>query len=151
MQQTENTNTGTLTNLATASRAKQNKWLKAGVWGLQMLTALVFLAAGGAKLAGIDSMVEEFERIGVGQWFRYVTGAIEIGGAIALLISSLSGFGALLLAATMVGAIFTHLFVFNDSPAAPLVFFVLLMVIAWSRRDTIKRIFNYFPFRRAGI
>jgi putative oxidoreductase len=85
-----------------------------------------FLGAGAAKLAGAESMVEQFEKIGIGQWFRYLTGAIEISGAVALLLGG-----------TMVGAIFTHLFVFGNSPAAPLVLFVLLTIIIWARKDTV--------------
>ncbi len=137
MQQVENASVGTLPNVP--SESAQNKWLNIGTWALQILMALVFLGAGAAKLAGAESMVEEFQKIGIGQWFRYVTGAIEICGAIALLIPRFSGFGALLLTGTMVGAAFTHLFVFNDSPVAPLVLFVPLMIIIWARRDTVLR------------
>ena len=60
-------------------------------------------------------------------------------GAIALLIPRLSGFGAVTLAGTMIGAIFTHLFIFQNSPAAPLVSFIPLAVIAWTRREMLKR------------
>ena len=48
-------------------------------------------------------MVETFEKVGVGQWFRYVTGAIEIGSAILLLIPRLAPVGAALLVCTMTG------------------------------------------------
>ena len=46
-------------------------------------------------------MVELFAAIGLGQWFRYVTGAIEISAAVALLIPSGASFGAILLVPTM--------------------------------------------------
>ena len=46
---------------------------------LKGLVALAFAAAGLAKLAGVDMMVATFDAIGVGQWFRYVTGIIELG------------------------------------------------------------------------
>ena len=48
------------------------------------------------------AMVALFDAIGVGQWFRHVTGAIEIVSAVALLTPSFAPFGALLLASTMV-------------------------------------------------
>ena len=54
-------------------------------WVLQVLLALVFLAAAGAKLASVPMMVQSFEEIGLGQGFRYVTAIVEIVGAIALL------------------------------------------------------------------
>ena len=58
----------------------------------------MFVMAGGSKLAGAPTMVQLFDAIGLGQWFRYVTGTIEIGSAILLLIPSLASVGGLLLA-----------------------------------------------------
>lgn len=117
---------------------EQSRWVNRGVWTLQILLALVYLGAGTAKLVGVDSMVEEFQKIGIGQWFRYVTGTIEMVGAVSLLIPRLSGLGAMILAATMVGAIFTHLFVFANSPLAPLILLVLVATVIWARRGTFK-------------
>jgi putative oxidoreductase len=79
-----------------------------GLWVVQIALASFFLLAGGSKLAGEPATVALFEAIGVGQWFRYVTGLIEVGSAIALLVPSLALFGALGLVATMLGAIATH-------------------------------------------
>ena len=64
------------------------------LWVSQIVLAAMFLFAGGSKLAGAPAMVNMFAAIGVGQWFRYVTGAIEAGAAIALLIPSAAPFGA---------------------------------------------------------
>ena len=38
---------------------------------------LVFVMAGTAKLLGADMMVTTFEAVGIGQWFCYITGAME--------------------------------------------------------------------------
>ena len=56
------------------------------LWILSGLVALAFLGAGGAKLAGAAAMVELFDKVGRGQWFRYLTGLLEVAGAIGLLI-----------------------------------------------------------------
>ena len=48
-----------------------------GFWARLVLAAL-FLFTGGAKLAGLPAMVEVFERVGFGQWFRYLTGILEV-------------------------------------------------------------------------
>jgi putative oxidoreductase len=44
------------------------------LWILSGLVALVFIGAGGAKLAGAAVMVDLFAKVGLGQWFRYFTG-----------------------------------------------------------------------------
>ena len=102
---------------------------------MQVVLAGVFLLAGGSKLAGAAAMVALFEAIGVGQWFRYVTGGIEVVSAVALLVPSLAPFGAVALIATMVGAVTTHLFIIGGSPAVPVLLLLGSLVIAWSRRD----------------
>ena len=66
-----------------------------GTWVLQGTVAAAFFAAGTAKLAGADYMVELFNDIGVGQWFRYVTGAVEVAGALALVAPGLIWLGGL--------------------------------------------------------
>src|SRR3977135_4700518 len=74
------------------------------LWVGQTALAGMFLLAGGSKLVGAPAMGTLFNTIGVGQWFRYVTGLIEVGSAIALLVPSLAPFGALALLATRAGA-----------------------------------------------
>lgn len=78
----------------------------------QILLAPAFLGAGGQKLAGTDPMVEEFDRYGYPQWFRIFTGAVEITGALGMLVGlfrpALTTPAALLLSATMAGALATH-------------------------------------------
>lgn len=79
----------------------------------QGLLGAAFLGAGGQKLAGTDQMVEEFDRYGYPQWFRTFTGVVEITGAAGVLAGlfrpALTAPAALLLAATMAGALATHI------------------------------------------
>lgn len=103
------------------------------LWTAQILTAAMFFFAGGSKLAGDPAMVGAFDVIGVGQWFRYVTGGIEVVSAALLLVPSLAVFGAAALAVTMVGAIASHLFVLGGSAAVPLVLLIATSAIAWFR------------------
>ena len=104
------------------------------LWALQILTAAAFLASGGAKLAGAKQMVEVFDKIGRGQWFRYLTGALEIAGAIALLIPSFTFYGAATLIVVMVGAVASHLLILGGSFAPALVLLIFSAVIAYFRR-----------------
>ena len=116
-----------------------------GLWVAQIALASFFLLAGGSKLAGVPATVTLFEAIGVGQWFRYVTGLIEVGSAIALLVPSLALFGAVALVATMLGAIATHVFVIGGSPAVPVVLLLVALVVVWARRG---QLFAALPGRR---
>jgi len=54
------------------------------LWVLQVAAAGMFLMAGFSKLSGNEQMVGMFDTIGVGQWFRYLTGALEVAGGILL-------------------------------------------------------------------
>ena len=83
-------------------------------------------------------MVSLFDQVGVGQWFRYVTGAIELTAGIALLIPSAAIFGAMLLIPTMIGAIVVNVFVVPASPVAPLVLLLLATAVAWARRRQLR-------------
>jgi putative oxidoreductase len=106
-----------------------------GAWTLQAIIAAAFLAAGFAKLTGVPFMVDLFAQIGLGQWFRVVTGVVEVTGAVALLIPGLASVGALWLGGTMVGAVATHLFVLHTSPVPAIVLGVLNAVVVYLRRD----------------
>ena len=109
-----------------------------GLWLLQGVTATAFLAAGVAKLSGQSSMVEQFEMVGIGQWFRYLTGGIEVLAAALLLIPHFAPTGALLLIGTMGGAVLAHLTVLGGSPLPALVLACLAAIIMWGRFGTLK-------------
>ena len=109
------------------------------LWGLQILAALAFGAAGGFKLIGAPQMVAIFDQIGIGQWFRYVTGIVEVGSALALLSPRTAPFGAALLAVTMVFAVLTHLFVIGGSPVPAIVLFAVTAAIVWLRRKQLRQ------------
>jgi putative oxidoreductase len=104
------------------------------LWTLQILAALAFLAAGGSKLAGAQAMVDTFEKVGLGQWFRYLTGILEVGGAIGLLMPKFSFYAAALLVCVMVGAVITHLAILGGSPLPAIVLLLITGAIAYLRR-----------------
>jgi putative oxidoreductase len=127
--------------------AHRSRLASIALWGVQLVLAGMFLLAGGSKLAGAAAMVALFDAVGVGQWFRYVTGGIEVVSAVALLVPSLAAFGAVALVATMIGAIATHLFVIGGSPAVPVLLLVGSLVIAWARRDQLSRVVSSVSLR----
>jgi len=114
--------------------AASDKGRRITLWILSGLVALVFIAAGGAKLAGAAAMVELFAKVGLGQWFRYFTGLLEVAAGIGLLISGYAFYAAVLLAMVMAGAFIAPATVLGSSPAAPVVLFVLTGIIAYLRK-----------------
>lgn len=98
---------------------------------IQVLVSLAFVLAGGAKLIGADMMVQTFETIGWGQWFRYVTGIIELGAGVMLWLKGLQFIGAGLLVCTMIGAVVAHLTVLGPSALPAAVLGVLSAFLAW--------------------
>jgi putative oxidoreductase len=108
------------------------------LWLLTIVSAGMFLLAGVLKLAGVQMEVDLFAAVGIGQWFRYVTGLLEIGGAIGLFVPAVAPYAALLLAAVMTGAITTHLFIVGGNPLVPILLLGATLTIAWLRRERIS-------------
>jgi putative oxidoreductase len=117
----------------TAALPKPGRNLNIALWVLQAVLAAAFVAAGGSKLAGVPQMVALFDQIGVGQWFRYVTGLVEVLGAVALLVPRTTAYAAALLAFTMACAVVTHLAVIGGSPVPALVLSALSAFVAYRR------------------
>ena len=114
----------------------------AALWLTQIALAAMFVFAGGLKLTGAPDMVRLFDAVGIGQWFRYVTGSIEVVSAVALLVPSWAAFGALLLIPTMAGAVFTHLFIVGGSAVPATVLLIGSLAIAWVRRDQLASVLS---------
>jgi len=131
---------------ATATRhlsdtdAGPGKALNIVLWCVQVLLALAFLGAGSQKVMGAPVMVALFKAIGIGQWFRYVTGICELTGAVLLVVPKTRSIGAALLAAVMVGAITAHLFVLHTPPTAPVILLLLTSFVLWGRRREVTRV-----------
>ena len=88
-------------------------------WLLRAAVALVFLSVGLSKFR--DPMwVRLFGQIGLGQWFRYVTGIIQIASAVLVLIPRTSLVGMALAACTMLGASVVWLTILHAPWNAPI-------------------------------
>ena len=109
-----------------------------GWWLLKLLLAAFFLFAGGAKLAGLPDMVDVFDRVGLGQWLRYVTALLELGGAALLLFPSATAFGALALAFVSVGAFVAQLLVLHEDVIHTIVMAAVLSAIVWTHRSQLR-------------
>ena len=82
-------------------------------WILQGLLGLMFIMAGVQKVAGSKMHREAFTKWGYPQWFRVVTGVIELAAAILLIIgfwnATAALIGAAILVAVGIGGVFTHI------------------------------------------
>lgn len=80
---------------------------------LQGVLAIMFGFAGFGKVVGMQMHVDNFNHWKLPQWFRVVTGLIEVIGAAALVVgywgASWAAAGSLLLGIVAIGGILTHL------------------------------------------
>ena len=125
------------------------KIINVGLWVLQIGAAGMFLMGGFIKLSGDPRMVELFDAVGFGQWFRYMTGSLEVLGAVLLLIPRTGGLGALMLAGVMAAAIVTHLFVVGGSPLPAIILLVVTGVVAWERRQRTMNLLAQQRYRQS--
>lgn len=106
--------------------------------GLQILLALFYaIASALPKLIAHPSAAEGFDELGWGSAGMYTIGALELAGAIALLIPVLQSVAAMALSALMVGAFVVTITAYGgENAATPLILIVPLVLIAWARRSS---------------
>jgi uncharacterized membrane protein YphA (DoxX/SURF4 family) len=107
-------------------------------WFLRAAIAIVFVLFGLEKFPDgpQNSWVHFFARIGIGQWFRYFTGVVEVLGGLLLLTPWTVSGGLGLLGCTMASAALIQIFVIGRPadaiPAAAI--FLGLLAYWWNRR-----------------
>ena len=106
---------------------------RGALWLCQAALALMFVGAGARKFTG-PMWARMFERWGYPNHFYLVIGALEVVGALALLVPRTASPAALLLIVIMIGAGFTHA-LHNEMERLPqvLVMSALLGVVAYAR------------------
>lgn len=109
----------------------------ATAWALRLSVAFAFAITGAEKFPPGTYWPDLFARIGLGQWFRYFTGAVELGGGLLFLWPAATTVGAALLAATMLGAMTVWIFVFRQPVNAlyPGLYLLGVAFAYWRLRD----------------
>ena len=105
---------------------------------LQVVLGLLFLLIGSMTVAGRKMFVEAFRHFGYPQWFRVVTGSLEVLGGLGLLIGIwlpwLAALASIGLTLVMLGAVLSQ--VRTRAPlqriAFPLLVWALVIVVAVS-------------------
>ena len=105
---------------------------------VQVVLGLLFVLIGSMTVAGRKMFVENFRHFGYPQWFRVVTGSLEILGGLGLLIGIwlpwLAALASAGLALVMLGAVSTHVRIREplQKIALPIVMGALAVVVAVS-------------------
>lgn len=121
--------------IRTSTAGATRRGTNIALWVLQVVAAGVFVLAAVPKLTADPQAVAGFTAMGLGIAGMYIIGALEIAGAIGLLIPRLSGLAGSALIALMVGAVISTLLVFGPGMVAlPAAVLVLVAIIAWGRR-----------------
>ncbi|GAA3641768.1 hypothetical protein GCM10022224_000130 [Nonomuraea antimicrobica] len=113
-----------------------------GLWVLQIAVAGFFVMSAMAKFTNAEPAASTFEAIGFGDWFRHLTGVLEVAGAVGLLVPRLAGVAGLAFVGLTVCATLTEAFVSKGGVVMPLVALVLSAVIAWGRRESTARLWS---------
>jgi putative oxidoreductase len=103
---------------------------------IQVVLGLLFVLIGSMTVAGRKMFVENFRHFGYPQWFRVVTGSLEVLGGLGLLIGIrlpwLAALASAGLTLVMLGAILTQVRLREplQKIALPIVLGVLAIVVA---------------------
>ena len=103
---------------------------------------LAFLLIGTTKLTGTANTVEYFEAIGWGQWFRYLTGSLDVVGVALLFVPRYTFYGTVVLISSVGTATVLSVTVLRGNPLwggsamvlQPLVLTLLTIALAWLTR-----------------
>ena len=104
-------------------------------WIVQILLATFYVLAASGKLMSRPQVIEMFRNWGFPDKFYLVIGALELVGAIGLLIPRIAGYAAAGLILLMIGAALTNL-IHGDGLQVlrPLIFMVFLALVVYLRR-----------------
>lgn len=108
-------------------------------WTLRVLVALVFLYEGFDKFGTRRLWIRVFTEIGIGQWFRYATGILEIIGAVLLLVPRATTVAVPMLLCILVGAFLAHIFIIGigvPHSVIVAVLFAAVVAVGWRQRSS---------------
>ncbi len=89
-------------------------------WLLRSVVGVSFIFIGKSKFDAHSQWIELFDRLGFGQWLRYLTGTLQVAGALLVLIPRTFAAGIIMLSMTMMGAMAAWVF-FLGVPLAAII------------------------------
>jgi len=112
------------------------------LWALRALMAALFLFAAYMKLSGNPMMVDEFAKVGLGDWFRIFTGVLELVGGVFILVPAYSALAAFLLLLVDVGAFFAQVTAIHMDWIHPIPIAAILAAIIYLQRGALRARFG---------
>ena len=116
------------------------RWKTIGFRVLRFVFAIFLLMGAVGKLAGIQQMVQLFDAVGLGQWFRIFTGLCELATAILIVFPATIGVGALLGFFVMVGATIANIVVLHHDFIHSAIPAIIFAMIAWTYRGQLLKL-----------
>jgi putative oxidoreductase len=118
---------------------RRSKSRAIAAWVLRVVVGLTFLLIAATKLIGTADTVEYFEAIGWGQWFRYLTGSLDLVGAVLVFVPRCTFYGAVVLISSVGTATVLSMTVLRGDPRwgdlamvlQPLILTSLTVALAW--------------------
>jgi putative oxidoreductase len=107
-------------------------------WVLRIAACGVFVGVGFTKFDPESMWVKLFAQIGVGDWFRFLTGALQVIGGLLFLFPETVYVAVAIAGSTMVGAIGVHLFVLDTGfggAIIPLGLLIFMVAVAARRPE----------------
>lgn len=110
---------------------------------LQSLLALYYVFSGFTKVVGAKYWVDIFSNLKIPQWFRIVTGLVQLVGAAVLIVGYWNAdgivWGGIWLGITMLVALLAHIRVKDaiGKTMTPVVFLVLIIILTILNADVI--------------
>lgn len=105
---------------------------------------VLYVMAGGSKFVGMQPLwAQNFILWGYPAWFLYLVGAVELIGAVLLLVPSIAILGSVALATIMFGAFWTH--VANGEYLGIIVTSMLFVLLVFLGRLRVGTFLTRFP------
>jgi putative oxidoreductase len=108
-----------------------------GGWVLRGGVAAYMVVMGAEKFVTgpADPWLVIFQQIGLGDWFRYFTGAVEVVGGILYFFPMTCLIGMLILGCTMIGAMLVHILIRHSIGDSVFPGIILVIVVAIAMRQ----------------
>ena len=90
-------------------RVSRFEWVKSAL--LRAAIGVMFILIGQSKFSAHSEWIKIFAQIGFGQWFRYLTGGLQVLGGVLVLIPRTFAVGIPMIACTMAGAAAAWIFI----------------------------------------